>query len=138
MNPLSAITTGDTLPLPRMNLTRSTPNAADFAQQLTTATAGKSASPTQMDRLTEVGDELVASAFVLPLLEQVRDDPFKSDLFHGGRGEEIFGQQLDVIMAERITASSNFGVGAALVERFRPPAAMPDAVRGRAKVNTRG
>ena len=68
--------------------------------------------------LHELADQLVSTAFVLPLLEQARQDPFKSELFHGGRGEEVFGQQLDVIMAERITASSNFGLADAIARQF--------------------
>ena len=40
----------------------------------------------------------------------MRDDPFKTDLFHGGQGEEIFGQQLDTIYAERIVARADFSI----------------------------
>ena len=75
------------------------------------------------DETREAADQLVATAFVLPLLQQVRDDPFKSDLFHGGQGEEIFGQQLDVLMAERITKSAGFGLSDALVRQFNPATA---------------
>ena len=79
----------------------------------------------------------MATAFILPLLEQVRNDPFKSDLFHGGKGEEVFGQQLDVIFAENITSSANFGLSQALVERFRQ-ASPEDTSNSPSKVNLRG
>lgn len=71
------------------------------------------------DEVREAADQLVSTAFILPLLEQVRSDPFKSDLFHGGRGEEVFGQQLDVIFADNITQSANFGISDALVRQFQ-------------------
>ncbi len=79
------------------------------------------------DKLRDAGNQLVSTAFVLPLLTQMRDDPFKSEMFHGGRAEEIFGQQLDVILADRITQSSNFGIADALVKQFTHPSASPDA-----------
>ena len=84
-------------------------------QQPAAGTAGGGQRPS----LHDAADQLVATAFILPLLEQARQDPFKSDLFHGGRGEEVFGQQLDVIFADRITASANFGISDAIDKQFR-------------------
>lgn len=66
----------------------------------------------------ESADQLIASAFILPVLEEVRNSPFKTEMFSGGRGEEVFGQQLDVIFAERITQSAGFGLSDALVRQF--------------------
>jgi len=97
-----------------------------FAAEL--ESAGKSGKPT----LRESADQLVSTAFILPLLEKARNDPFKSELFHGGRGEEVFGQQLDVIFADNITKSSNFGISDALVRRFQP------ATSSNHEVNLRG
>ena len=66
----------------------------------------------------ESADQLIASAFVLPVLQEVRNSPFKVEMFSGGRAEEVFGQQLDVILAERITQSAGFGLSEALVRQF--------------------
>ena len=66
----------------------------------------------------ESADQLIASAFILPVLQEVRNSPFKTEMFSGGRGEEVFGQQLDVILAERITQSAGFGLSEALVRQF--------------------
>lgn len=46
---------------------------------------------------------LVATTLVQPLLEQARQDPFRTELFHGGFGEDAFAQQLDTLLADRIT-----------------------------------
>lgn len=77
-------------------------------------------------QLADAADQLVSTAFVLPLLSQVRDSPFKTEMFSGGRAEEAFGQQLDVILADRITASSNFGITQAMVRSFSPAHAQPE------------
>lgn len=104
---------------PRGN-TLTTPGAAraggkDFAAMIESSRAPAN------DEAREAADQLVATAFILPLLEQARNDPFKSEMFHGGRGEQIFGQQLDVIFADAITKSANFGISDALVRRFQQP-----------------
>jgi len=57
-----------------------------------------------------VAEQLVASTLVLPILSQARNDPFKSEMFHGGKGEDMFGSQLDTILAERITSSSRMPI----------------------------
>ena len=81
-------------------------------------------------QIGEAGDQLVSTAFVLPLLSQLRDSPFKSEMFDGGQAEQIFGQQLDTILADRITSSANFGISDALVRQFDPAAASKVDLRG--------
>lgn len=104
----------------------------DFAAMLT---GSESIGHTAMknDELRDAADQLVATAFILPMLEQARNDPFKSDMFHGGKGEEVFGQQLDVIFADNITKSANFGISDALVQRFQKPTSTSEP-----QVNLRG
>lgn len=58
----------------------------------------------------KAASEFVAGALVRPLLSQARNDPFKSKLFHGGQAEEMFGQQLDGVLADRITQSARFPI----------------------------
>lgn len=53
-------------------------------------------------QVRETAQQLVASTFIMPLLQQMREDPFKSEMFHGGFTEDAFGQQLDTILADRI------------------------------------
>lgn len=52
--------------------------------------------------------QLVASTLVLPILAESRKDPFRSEMFHGGKGEDLFGAQLDQIIADRVTSAANF------------------------------
>jgi hypothetical protein len=57
----------------------------------------------------EAAQQLVATTFIQPVLDQVRQDPFRSELFHGGFAEDAFQQQLDVQLSQRIVASARDG-----------------------------
>jgi len=65
-----------------------------------TATDRVDESPDQQLR-TQIED-LVSMSLLLPMLKMARDDPFKSEMFHGGFGEEVFGAQMDMVMAEEL------------------------------------
>jgi len=54
----------------------------------------------------------VSQAFFGTLLKQVRESPFKSELFSGGRGGQAFGSLYDQQLAERMAA----GAGSKLVD----------------------
>ena len=56
----------------------------------------------------EAAQDMVAVTLLMPLLKQVRNDPFRSDLFHGGQGEEAFGAQLDQQIAQSMSRSMKF------------------------------
>ncbi len=81
------------------------------------------------DELREAAAQLVSAAFLRPLLAEARQDPFRSDLFHGGRGEEIFGEQFDGLLADRITEAADFPVTDAIVRRFSSPDPTPSSQR---------
>jgi len=87
----------------------------DFVGTLETAQELDAAA---QDRARTAANQLVATALVQPILAQMRSSPFKSELFHGGRGEEVFGQQLDTVLAERIASSPTLGLGSAVAERL--------------------
>ena len=65
-------------------------------------TATDRTGPARRKQLRDQIENLVSMALVLPMLKQVRSDPFKSEMFHGGFGEEVFGSQMDMVMAERL------------------------------------
>jgi len=75
--------------------------------------------PDNVEQVVRQGvEQLVASAFVQPMLAAMRDDPMRSDLFHGGLAEDMFGSQLDARMAQRITRAANLPVVDLIYERF--------------------
>ena len=62
------------------------------------------------DNVQKLADKIVASTFFMPVLTMIREDPMKSELFHGGFAEEVFGQQLDTVIADRMAAKTTLGV----------------------------
>lgn len=66
----------------------------------------------------EAAEQLVATTFIQPILAAAREDPFKVDRFHGGQGEDMFGSQLDTILADRIVSKSNMPLVDVIAERF--------------------
>ena len=73
------------------------------AQASTADIYRRSHPPTQHDQLVHQSQRLVAQAFYGPMLKQMRESPFKSKLFSGGRGGEVFSQMLDQHLADRMT-----------------------------------
>lgn len=78
----------------------------------------RSAGQADTDQLRELTEMVVSSTFIAPMFDQLRNDPLASNLFHGGRGEKIFQQQLDTVISDRIAGSSNFGLADVLYQQF--------------------
>lgn len=92
-----------------------TPAAADtagFQALLASAAKTQGSSGAKGDDLyaqaREAAEQLVASAMVMPLLEEVREQPLDQKLFHGGFTEDAFRQKLDTLLADRIVSSGKF------------------------------
>lgn len=106
------------------------PRGDGFAQQLrrveaqaSQATERDGLDPETSTTLRKSAEQLVATTFIQPMLAKMREDPFKTDLFHGGRAEEIFGQQLDTVLSERIVSKSNFAIVDAVYQTIADRAA---------------
>ncbi len=101
----------------------------DFASVLkgqrgvATAEENYGLSEEESQTIRTAAEQLVATTFINPMLAKMRDDPFKSDLFHGGRGEEVFGQQLDTMYSDRIVSSTDFAIVDAVYDRIASSAA---------------
>ena len=67
--------------------------------------------PAKHDDARKQAQTFVSQAFFGTLLKQMRESPFKSELFSGGRGGEAFGSLYDQKLAERMAN----GVGSKLV-----------------------
>jgi len=59
------------------------------------------------DPVRDAAKELVAFGLIMPMLQQMQDDPFRSELFHGGQGEKMFNAQLNQHLAKRIVGRMN-------------------------------
>jgi len=76
--------------------------------QENTETKGETEIDRKEQQARDASEQLVASTFLLPLLDQLEDSPFKTDIFHGGMGEDIFKQQLNTMISDRIASTPNF------------------------------
>lgn len=72
----------------------------------------------------DAANQLVSMAFIKPLLAQTRESPFKSDMFHGGHGEEVFQQQLDSVLADRMAERLNVSIADAVYRKFSKQSAV--------------
>ncbi|HVT90798.1 MAG TPA: rod-binding protein [Tepidisphaeraceae bacterium] len=61
----------------------------------------------QHAKLLQTAQTWVAQTFFGQMLKQMRESPFKSKLFDGGRGGEMFANQLDQHLAERMSRSGS-------------------------------
>ena len=83
------------------------------------------------EQLREAAEKLVATTLIMPMFEQLRNDPLATDLFHGGRGEEIFQQQMDQVLSDRIAGATRFDLVDSVYKH------LSSAAKGEA-VNTNG
>jgi len=75
------------------------------------AGSAPSAVPRDLVRLREATGKLTGSVFFGTLLRTMRNSAMQGPFGHGGRGEEIFAEQLHGVLAERVGSAtqSNFG-----------------------------
>jgi len=71
----------------------------------------------------KVAEQWVSTVLIKPLLAELRDEPLSSDFLDGGFSEDVFSQQLDTILADRITTKSNFSVVDAVYRKLTAHAA---------------
>jgi len=88
-----------------------------FADLLAGAGPRDAASLSEAEARTHA-EQLVGFALFLPLLKQARESPFRTELFHGGQGEQAFGGQMDQILAERMSKRANLPIVDRMVDQL--------------------
>ncbi len=63
--------------------------------------------------------QMVSELFFKPLLAEMRDFPFGAQFASGGRGEAVFGEQLDQCIADAVAAADRDGLVAQLTRRLQ-------------------
>jgi len=116
MNALASIA-NPSIPAPGTAPPREGRSPADFAEALNRAGARDRDA---QGAVREAAEQLVAHALILPLLKSMENDPFRSEMFHGGQAEKAFGAQLHEILAERMSRKSDFPLVDAIEQRFTP------------------
>jgi peptidoglycan hydrolase FlgJ len=71
------------------------------------------------DETKEAFRDFVGQTLFGQMLQSMRTTVGKPAYFHGGRGEEVFQQQLDAVMVENISEASASTVADPMYELFR-------------------
>ena len=61
----------------------------------------------QHEQLVKQSQRLVSQTFFGTMLKQMRNSPFKSKIFDGGRGGEVFSSMLDQHLADRMAGGKS-------------------------------
>jgi len=72
----------------------------------------------EFPKLRKAVNELVGLTFFDTMLKISSNDALKSEYGHGGRGEEAFQRQLDMVLAEKVTSSGRFDLGESIYQRI--------------------
>jgi hypothetical protein len=60
-------------------------------------------------RARDAAAKLVSQLFYIPMLQEMRSFSFGKELGSGGRGEEVFGEQLDIRLADAMARADRGG-----------------------------
>jgi Rod binding domain-containing protein len=101
---------------PRFQLPTSIRQAQLLASGRSANSLGRPSS--QHDQLTKQAQRWVAQTFYGTLLKQMRDDPFKSEIFDGGHGGEAFQSLLDQHLADHMSRSAGQKLVKAIVRKI--------------------
>lgn len=74
----------------------------------------------QIPELRSLTQKVVGRVFYGTLLARMRASTLKGNYMHGGRGEDVFGAQLDEVRAERMGQQERRGLADALYRQLAP------------------
>lgn len=94
----------------------------------TSAAGTRTTESPQQQRIRDAAGKLVAQTFYGPMLRMMRESPFKSELFSGGRGGEAFSMLLDQQLVSRMARRHDPLVDA-IVRRLSGPQGSPATAR---------
>lgn len=75
------------------------------------------------EELTRQAQQWVGQTFFGVLLKQMRESPFRSDLFEGGRGGQAFGPLFDQKLIDHMSRGTNHNLVRAIVRKMEAGAA---------------
>src|SRR5262245_18580680 len=96
------------------------------------AAARESLEGGQHERLLKGAQRWVSQTFFGTLLKQMRESPFKSELFSGGRGGDAFAGLYDQHLADRMARASGRPLAASIVKHIEKARARGTTVQAKA------
>ncbi len=100
---------------------RTNAKTGDFVETLRTSLEKQTQQGSREERIKAAANQLVSVAFIKPLMAQVRQSPFKNEMFSGGQGAEIFQDHLDTLLADRMTQRTSYSIADAVYRKFAGP-----------------
>lgn len=91
---------------------------AAIQDNLATMAQTKTPDGARLDSLRVAAGKAVGSAFYGTLFQMMRDSKFKTNIGHGGRGEEVFSAQLHGVFAERLGQARHNNLSDVLYRRL--------------------
>lgn len=85
---------------------------------LTPGNAAAASTGRRKAMLRQAVDEMVGVTFFGEMLKMARNARIRGDIGHGGRGEEIFGAQLDQELARRAGSGMKNSLGETIYNRL--------------------
>ena len=104
-----------------MNTTVSAIAAQNTLQNPPVKAKTPSSSAAADPKLRQAFDAFVGEAFFAQTLKSMRKTLGKPAYFHGGRTEEVFQQQLDQVLAEKLSSASGDKLSGPMFELFTLP-----------------
>jgi Rod binding domain-containing protein len=104
-----------------MNTTVSAIAAQNTLQNPPVKAKAPSSSAAADPKLRQAFDAFVGEAFFAQTLKSMRKTLGKPAYFHGGRTEEVFQQQLDQVLAEKLSSASGDKLSGPMFELFTLP-----------------
>ena len=94
-------------------------------------TLNKVAASSQHEKLSGQAQKWVAQTFFGTLLKQMRNSPFKSKLFEGGRGGEAFQSLYDQRLADHMARGAGHKLVNAITRKIEARKAYASAAKGK-------
>lgn len=90
----------------------------DFSPHAINPALVESPEAARHEQLTSYAQKFVSQAFFGTMLKQMRNSPFKSELFSGGRGGEVFAQMHDQHLADRMARGAGRSLSNSIVRHL--------------------
>ena len=80
--------------------------------------------------IRDVAAQMVSELFFVPMLAEMRTFPFGNEFGHGGRGEAVFGEQLDQRVADVVASAGHGGLVEQIAKRLERAQHSPPPSQG--------